>query len=259
MTIQVSDGNGGTATQNVTITITGAGVGVGPQSVWYIDNSAVGSTNVGTQANPYTSIAAFNAAQGTLGGPQPGHTVHLLAGTGTGVYAEADGINLLNGQILVGDATGPVRPTIVATAGDGINVAQNNNVSGIDIGNTSGADIADSGGTVGNLTITDVGSSGTGRIIDVDQGGTLNVTLNEAASTASTGGAIDLNAVGGSFTVTGATTIAGATAAAASTSPRASISPSTSRAASPPRPAPPRRSTSPAIWERARWTWPAST
>ncbi|HEX8573833.1 MAG TPA: Ig-like domain-containing protein [Allosphingosinicella sp.] len=209
--IEIDDGNGGTATQTVTITITGAGVGAGPQTVWFIDNSAVGSTNVGTAANPYTSIAAFNAAQGSIGGPQAGHTVHLLAGTGTGVYAEADGINLLNGQILVGDATGSVRPTIEAASGDGINVAQNNNVSGIDIGNTSGADIADSGGTVGNLVISDVGVSGTGRIIDVDQGGTLNVTLNSAASTASTGGAIDLNAVGGSFTVTGATTIAGAT------------------------------------------------
>ena len=209
--VEIDDGNGGTATQTVTITITGAGVGAGPQTVWFIDNSAVGSTNVGTSANPYTSIAAFNAAQGSVGGPQAGHTVHLLAGTGTGVYAEADGINLLNGQILVGDATGPVRPTIEATAGDGINVAQNNNVSGIDIGDTSGADIADSGGTVGSLVITDVASSGTGRIVDIDQGGTLNVTLTSATSTASTGGAIDLNAVGGSFTVTGATTITGAT------------------------------------------------
>jgi VCBS repeat-containing protein len=210
-TIQVSDGNGGTDSQNVTITLTGAGVGAGPQSVWYIDNSAVGSANLGTEADPFTSIAAFNAAQGSLGGPQEGHTVRLLAGSGTGIYAEADGINLLNGQILVGDATGSVRPTIEAAAGDGINVAQNNNVSGIDIGNTSGADIADSGGSVGNLTVSDVGSSGTGQIVDIDQGGTLNVTLNSAESLGSTGGAIDLNGVGGSFTVTGATIIAGAT------------------------------------------------
>ena len=208
--VQVSDGHGGTASQNVTITITGAGIGVGPQTVWFIDNSAVGSANLGTSADPYTSIAAFNAAQGSLGGPQAGHTVRLLAGTGTGVYAEADGINLLNGQILVGDATGPIRPTIEATSGDGINVAQDNNVSGIDIGNTSGADIADSGGTVGNLVISDVGTSGTGQIIDIDQGGTLNVTLNEAGSTGSSGGAIDLNTVSGTFTVTGPTSIAGA-------------------------------------------------
>ncbi|MFL6843798.1 MAG: Ig-like domain-containing protein [Allosphingosinicella sp.] len=212
-TVQVSDGHGGTDSQTVTITITGAGAGVGPQAVWYIDNSAVGSTNVGTEANPFTSIAAFNAAQGSLGGPQPGNTVHLLAGTGTGVYAEADGINLLDGQILVGDATGSVRPTITATAGDGIDVAKNNTITGVDVGSTSGAGIDDNGGTVGTLTVIDVGIGGirTGQIVDIDHGGTLNVTLNEAASTSSSGGAIDLNAVGGSFTVTGATTIAGAT------------------------------------------------
>ena len=212
-TVEIDDGNGGTATQNVTITITGAGVGVGPQAVWYIDNSAVGSTNVGTEDNPFTSIAAFNAAQGTLGGPQPGHTIHLLAGTGTGIYAESDGINLLDGQILVGDANGLVRPTITATAGDGIDVAENNTVTGIDIGSTSGAGIDNDGGTVGTLTVIDVGIGGvrTGQIVDIDNGGTLNVTLNEAASTASSGGAIDLNGVGGNFTVTGATTIAGAT------------------------------------------------
>jgi len=208
-TVTIDDGHGGTATQDVTITITGAGVGTGPQTVWYIDNSATGSTNVGTEANPFTSIAAFNAAQGTLGGPQVNHTVYLLAGTGTGVYAEADGINLLNGQILVGVATDTVRPTIEATSGDGINVAQGNNISGLDIGDTSGADIADSGGTVGTLTISDVGSSGTGQIVDIDQGGTLNVTLNGAESLGSSGGAIDLAGVGGSFTVTGATNIAG--------------------------------------------------
>jgi VCBS repeat-containing protein len=208
-TVTINDGHGGTATQNVTITITGAGVGVGPQSVWYIDNSAVGSTNVGTEANPFTSIAAFNSAQGSLGGPQAGNTVHLLAGTGT--YTEADGINLLDGQILVGDANGAVRPTIVATAGDGIDVAENNTITGVDVGSTSGAGIDDDGGTVGTLTVIDVGIGGvrTGQIVDIDHGGTLNVTLNEAASTASSGGAIDLNAVGGTFTVTGATTIAG--------------------------------------------------
>ena len=208
-TIEIDDGNGGTVTQDVTITLTGAGVGTGPQTVWFIDNSAVGSANLGTSADPFTSIASFNAAQGTVDGPQVGHTVHLLAGTGTGIYAEADGINLLSGQILVGDETGSVRPTIVAAAGDGINVAQNNTISGVDIGDTSGADIADSGGSVGTLTITDVGTSGTGRIIDVDQGGILNVTLNSAGSTASSGGAIDLAGVSGSFTVAGETNIVG--------------------------------------------------
>jgi VCBS repeat-containing protein len=200
-TIEIDDGHGGTALQDVTITLTGAADG--PQTVWYIDNSALGSANLGTQADPYTSIAAFNAAQGTPGGPQVGATVYLLAGTGT--YAEADGINLLDDQIL----TGVGQPTIAPLAGDGVDLAQNNTLSGFDIVTTTGIGIADGGGSVGNLSVSDVAISGSAQIADIDQGGTLNVTLNSAASTGSSGGAIDLASVGGSFTITGATTIVG--------------------------------------------------
>ena len=196
----------GTASDTATLTVTINGANDGPQTVWYIDNSAAGSTNVGTQANPFTSIAAFNAAQGDAGGPQDGATVYLLQGTGT--YAEADGINLLDDQILIGVG----QPTIAPLAGNGIDLADNNNVSGVDINVSAGnVGIQDDGSSVGNLTVSDVAISGAGQIVDLDTGGTLNVTLNSASSTASSGGAIDLNAVGGSFTVTGATTIAGAT------------------------------------------------
>ena len=198
----------GTASDSATLTVTVTGADEGPQTDWYIDNSAVGSTNVGTQANPFTSIAAFNAAQGTVGGPQVGANVYLLAGLGT--YTEADGINLLDDQVLTGVPSGAVRPTIVATAGDGINVAQGNDVAHIDVGNTSGAGIADSGGTVGTLTVSDVGKTGTGQIVDIDQGGTLNVTLNYTQSLGSSGGAVDLNGVGGTFTAQGWMDITGA-------------------------------------------------
>jgi VCBS repeat-containing protein len=209
-TVTIDDGHGGTTTQDVTITITGAADSVPPDGTnWYIDNSAVGSANTGSPTDPFTSIAAFNAAQGTAGGPGVNDNVFLLAGTGTGLYAEADGINLLDGQVLTGVATGSVRPTITATAGDGIDVAENNTISGIDIGSTSGAGIDDDGGTVGTLTVSDVAKSGSGQVVDIDNGGTLNVTLNSASSTGSTGGAIDLNLVGGSFTIAGATTITG--------------------------------------------------
>jgi VCBS repeat-containing protein len=197
-TVEVSDGHGGVVDQDVTITLTGADdVASGPP--WYIDNTSGGT------ANTFSSIAAFNAAQGTPGGPAAGDTVYLLQGTGT--YAEADGINLLDGQVLIGVG----HPTIVATAGDGVNVAHNNTISGFDIGSTSGAGIADSNGSVGTLTVSDVGKSGGGQIVDIDQGGTVHITLNSAASTLSSGGAIDLHGVNGDFTVTGATTIAGAT------------------------------------------------
>jgi VCBS repeat-containing protein len=211
-TVEIDDGNGGTATQDVTITITGAADNVPPDGTnWYIDNSAVGGLNNGSQTDPFTSIAAFNAAQGTLGGPGVGDNVFLLTGTGTGVYAEADGINLLDGQVLTGVATGLVRPSIVTTgAGNhGVELAANNTVSGLDIGTTLGAGISDGNATVGNLTIFDVGKAGGGQVIDIDQGGTVNITLNSATSTGSAGGAIDLNALAGSFTVTGATTLTG--------------------------------------------------
>ncbi|MGZ8281598.1 MAG: VCBS domain-containing protein, partial [Allosphingosinicella sp.] len=219
-TIQISDGNGGFVTQDVTITITGAGDVVVPDGFWFIDNSAVGSANLGTQDDPYTSIAAFNAAQGTLGGPAPGDTIYLREGLGT--YAEADGINLLDGQVLVGGGedlvagadtieTATGRPTIVVTGpgNHGVELALDNSLSGFDIGDTTGAGIADGGGTVGTLTVSGIAKSGTGQIVDIDQGGTVSITLDSAASTVSTGGAIDLAGIGGSFTVTGATNIAG--------------------------------------------------
>jgi VCBS repeat-containing protein len=194
----------GTASDTATLTVTVNGADDGPQTVWYIDNSALTSTNVGTQANPFTSIAAFNAAQGTVDGPQDGATVYLLQGTGT--YAEADGINLLDDQILIGVG----QPTIAPLAGNGIDLADNNNISGVDISVAAGQiGIEDDGSSVGNLTVSDVAIAGAGQIVDLDTGGTLNVTLNSAASTASTGGAIDLAGVAGSFSVTGATTIAG--------------------------------------------------
>ncbi len=194
----------GTASEPATLTVTITGADDGPQTVWYIDNSAVGSTNVGTQANPFTSIAAFNAAQGTVDGPKEGATVYLLQGTGT--YAEADGINLLDDQILIGVG----RPNIAPVSGNGIDLAEDNNISGVDITVAAGnAGIEDDGGSVGNLVISDVAVAGSGQIVDIDDGGTLNVSLTSAASTESVGGAIDLNGVGGSFTVTGVTTISG--------------------------------------------------
>ena len=212
-TYTLTDADGATDTATVTVT-------VGANQVWFIDNAAVGSANLGTQADPFTSLAAFNAAQGSPSGPGTGDTIYLREGTGT--YSEADGINLLNGQTLVGGGQdlvigaetieqGTGRPTIIVTGGtnNGVDLAQNNHISGFDIGDTTGAGISDGGGGVGTLTVSDVGKSGVGQIIDVDQGGTLNVALNSAASSGSSGGAIDLAGVSGSFTVTGATTITG--------------------------------------------------
>ncbi|MEA2283950.1 MAG: hypothetical protein QOK21_4560, partial [Solirubrobacteraceae bacterium] len=211
-TYTLTDSDGATDTATVHVSVSG--------HVWFIDNSASGSANLGTEADPYTSIASFNAAQGTANGPHAGDTIYLRGGTGT--YTEADGVHLLNGQTLIGGGEDLVigsttvehaatRPTIVVTGAghDGIDLAQNNHVSGLDIGSVTRAGISDSNGSVGTATITDVGKSGGGQIADIDQGGTVHITLNGAASTGSTGGAIDLEGISGNFTVSGALGISG--------------------------------------------------
>ena len=168
------DGNFATAGDNLTGTGT-VTLNV-EDTVWFIDNTAPGSLNLGTQDNPFTSIAAFNAVNDGVGNhPAAGDIVYLRAGT----YTEADGINLLNNQTLVGQGenlvvnhslggnitleTGSVgqTPVIVVTgaSNQGIQLAQGNTISGLDVGmnNATAVGIADGGGTVGNLTISNVG------------------------------------------------------------------------------------------------------
>ena len=169
--------------------------------------------SIGTQANPFTSIAAFNLAQGTANGPDAGDFIYLRFGTGT--YSEADGINLANGQTLIGQGQNLVvngvtievgsaglTPTIQVTgAGEGVLLAQNNTLSGFNISTTNAAadGIEDGGGTVGTLTISNVSISGTGQAVDIDQGGTLNVTLASVTSTGSSEEGIQLAGVAGSL------------------------------------------------------------
>ena len=185
---------------------------VGP-SVWFIDNTAAPGGN-GTQASPFNSIAAFNLAQGTANGPDAGDFIYLRFGTGT--YSEADGINLATGQTLIGQGQNLVvngvtievgsaglTPTIQVTGADeGVLLAQNNTLSGFNISTTNAAadGIEDGGGTVGTLTISNVSIAGTGQAVDIDQGGTLNVTLASVTSTGSSEEGIQLAGVAGSFT-----------------------------------------------------------
>ena len=83
-------------------------------------------------------------------------------------------------------------------------LAQNNTLSGFNISTTNAAadGIEDGGGTVGTLTISNVSISGTGQAVDIDQGGTLNVTLDSVTSTGASEEGIQLAGVAGSFTAT---------------------------------------------------------
>jgi hypothetical protein len=198
---------------------------------WFIDNTGA-SSNIGTQANPFTSIGAFNAANGGVGAntPNAGDTIYLREGT----YNEADGINLLNNQKLVGQGeslvinlipietgSGGQTPIIQVTGatGQGLQLAQNNIISGLNIqtNNAGAVGIEDGGGTVGALNISNVGVTGTGKAVDIDQGGALTVSLTSLSSTGSSTQGVQLAAVGtaltGTFTAVNGT-ISGSTGTA---------------------------------------------
>ncbi|HEY0026571.1 MAG TPA: Ig-like domain-containing protein, partial [Allosphingosinicella sp.] len=196
-------------TGTVTLTVTGL--------VWYVDATGAAGGD-GSYLKPFTSFAGLNGAGGLGDVDGANNTIFVHNGTYT------SGIQLETGQTLYGDGQAfevnglqigdSTDNSLISMGGTGILLATNNTIKGIDVTGTAGTaiGIADNNGTVGNLVIEDVAIGGQGQIIDIDQGGTLNVTLNSAASAGSTGangGVIDLSFVGGSFTVSGATSISG--------------------------------------------------
>ncbi|MCG8404095.1 MAG: Ig-like domain-containing protein [Phycisphaerales bacterium] len=195
------------STATVSITISGM--------IWFIDGAAGGSQNRGNFSNPFTTIAAFNTAQG-VARPNaiPADTIFLH----TGSYNEADGFNLQNNQRLYGqgidittvfipDANSAApypppqgaRPTIGTTSGNGVDLAANNTILGLNIGDTPN-NIGISGTNVGVCTINTVSIMGLGQAIDID-GGSLVVTIDELSSTNSPAEGIDINNCIGTFIV----------------------------------------------------------
>ncbi|WOH82240.1 cadherin domain-containing protein [Bradyrhizobium sp. BEA-2-5] len=185
-------------------------VGVVPQ-VFYIDNSPTAlanSANLGTAADPYTSIAAYNAANPAGSGDY----VVLRSGT----YTEANGINLANGVNLVGGShsltfTNPVTgavvtantatgtdPVIKVTGADnGIDLlgTSGHSISGvsIDTSASTGMGISDDGFNVGTVTMSDITvktASGTG--MSFTHGGTITLTGTNNSITSGTGTALDV-------------------------------------------------------------------
>ncbi|MCC8980975.1 cadherin domain-containing protein [Bradyrhizobium acaciae] len=185
-------------------------VGVVPQ-VFYIDNSTGGtSLNLGTQHDPYTSIAAFNAANPAGSGD------YVVLEHGTGTYSEANGINLANGVNLIGGShtlqfTNPVTGQVVtANAGSGsdpvIKVTGADN--GIDLLGTSGhtitgvsidtsastgIGISDDGNNVGTVSMSDIViKTASGAGMSFTHGGTITVTGSNNTITSGTGTALDV-------------------------------------------------------------------
>ncbi|MEM7497419.1 MAG: DUF4347 domain-containing protein, partial [Pseudomonadota bacterium] len=235
LSVNMADGSftytppaGFTGTDTATYTLMDAGglsdtatISVEVFNIWFIDNSSGTSGGAGTEADPFQSIADFNAANGMAGGPQPGDIVYIA----TGAQAYEGNLQLLDGQVIVGQgastgfdvaagiavppgtslpATGGAAPVITNAAGDGVTLAEDNRFVGVDIGTVAGVGIENDGGTVGTLTIRDVAiSTATGDAVNIGAGGDLDVVFDSVNAADAVSRGIDLVDVNGSVTVNG--------------------------------------------------------
>lgn len=203
-TYTVTDDEGQTGSGRVSIEVA--------DLVWFVDN-AHGGDNLGTQADPFQSLAEVSGAGGVGDPDEPGQLIFVFE-NGGGDY---EGIELEDDQRLIGEAHGlsecvrtaiPAgeRPVLSPASGDAVLLASGNTIRGLELGDTAAASaaLADNGASVGTLTVSDVAISGAGGALDLRNGGTLDVTLNGIASTQSdaTNGGVVLQNMGGSLEVT---------------------------------------------------------
>ncbi|MFC2015154.1 Ig-like domain-containing protein [Chloroflexota bacterium] len=199
-TYDVTDGSL-TVTGTVTITIL--------EKVWYVDNTA-SAGGKGTSSDPFNTLAEAEAAART--------DDIIFIFTGSGVTGQDKGIMLKDNQQLIGegvaldidvDVNGNAAPTIIAaagsrptianTAGDGITLALDNTIRGLNISDTTGGD-GIYGTTSGDVTVNEVSISGAGGLVNID-GATLHINFSSLESTGGDDVAINLNKTGGTFAV----------------------------------------------------------
>lgn len=207
-TYTIQDADGATATGTVNVTVSGL--------VWYVDNSYAGGNGAsdGSFLRPFTSLDPLNGVTGD------GTTNDDVDGVNQTIFvynrgtSYTSGITLEAGQRLFGDgheftvngtAIGAPATTTNSTiqyATYGVVLATDNDIRGITFsGSASGAiGIEDGNGTVGNLTIANVSVIGSGKAVDIDQGGNLAVSLTTLSSSGSSSEGVHLQGVTGSFT-----------------------------------------------------------
>jgi VCBS repeat-containing protein len=186
-----------TATGTVTIT-------VGPV-VWYVDNSK--SAGSGTSTSPFNTLAAANTVAGAdsivfLYQGSGNYTGGIALHSGEDLFGQPHGLTV-NGSALV--AAGGSNPTITNSGGNGIELAENSDVEGVNVSSPSGNGIAASGvndATVGSVSpVAIVGAGGDG--IHISNGnGTLDFA--DASVTGSTGHSVSMSGrTGGTVTFGG--------------------------------------------------------
>ena len=231
--------NAANKTAMATVQVTVAG------KIWFIKNSgaaggACSSSCDGRLSHPFQTLAAFNTANGSVGGPAAGDSVFIFEST-----TDYTGpVTFLNNQKFVGqDATAslisitgltqpsgtdplpamnftPATNVNITSASSAITLGQGNTLRGFTVGTTTGTKIVGNNfGTliVGNSSTPDVTLNGAGQALNLTTG-TLSVTggFVSVTSTSSTAqginlaGIADSDGAGGSSFSFGSTTVSGA-------------------------------------------------
>lgn len=193
--------------------------------IWFVDNSA-GSNGDGRLGTPFNSLPNFVSGAAD----DPGDNIFLYRS----IFVPTDytgGITLLNNQKLIGQgasstlasATGLTAPTfsntlpstagtlpiIANSGGNGITLGSGNTIRGVQVGNTTGANIFGNNFgtlTVGNTTSPDVTLSSPGQALNLTNGA-FNATSKFAGITSFSSGTtgISLNTVSGTLASTSTT------------------------------------------------------
>ncbi|HEV2862472.1 MAG TPA: Ig-like domain-containing protein [Pyrinomonadaceae bacterium] len=180
--------------------------------LWFVNNAA-GACSVacdGRLTHPYTTLAAFDAANGTAGVGNPEAGDHVFIHTGGGSYTGP--VTLENNQRVVGQGatssisaitgitfapdsdpvptTGGAAPVITTTgvAQSGVLLAQNDQLHGLAFVNTTGTAVRNiTGGSVGAFLMDTVSVSNTttGGGFTFNAGGTVEATGTNTVSTGS--------------------------------------------------------------------------
>lgn len=191
--------------------------------VWYVDDTAA-TAGDGRSDAPFESLASAAARTGSndflfLYGGGASYDGPVQLRSGEQLIGQSDGL-VVNGHTLV-PAAGS-NPTITDASGDGIDLAQDAVVSGVDVSGTGGAGIS-AAGVDGATIASDVTISGAdGPSLDVSGGsGTIDVAATIADGT---GAAVSISGrAGGTVNISGPVTHTGG-GIALSDNPGATIS-----------------------------------
>ena len=176
--------------------------------VWYVNN-ATGSdvTGDGSFANPFATLAPLHTGGSSDSLDNADDTIFVY---NAGTYSNQT-ILLESGQKLFGDGHAfsvnglsigaNASNTVINHSGVGVTLSTNNTVMGVTLNGTAvGAiGVEDGGVSVGTFTMDESSITGSGKAVDIDNGGTLAVDIDQLSSSASTSEGIHLQGVTGTF------------------------------------------------------------